>query len=149
MDGRIDVLGGWSPDDRSVEVADERSCGCGAAREALEESSVDCDMAGFRHAGSMTPNVRQLVSYRCQQSDFSCDFAYFVLLMMLGAQSITPDMVKGSERRVARLTLRLPPSLRDAIGRCAEKDRRSVSDWIVRTLEDAVAASEAKNTKPK
>jgi predicted HicB family RNase H-like nuclease len=53
-------------------------------------------------------------------------------------------MVKGSERRVARLTLRLPPSLRDAIGRCAEKDRRSVSDWLVKTLEDAVVACDGK-----
>ena len=58
-------------------------------------------------------------------------------------------MVKGSERRVARLTLRLPPSLRDAIGRCAEKDRRSVSDWIVMKLEDAVAPYEGRGGKPR
>jgi hypothetical protein len=63
-------------------------------------------------------------------------------------RSITRSMVKGSERRVARLTLRLPPSLRDAIGRCAEKDRRSVSDWIVMKLEDAVATCEGKSGKP-
>ncbi|HEX7842361.1 MAG TPA: hypothetical protein VF469_33040 [Kofleriaceae bacterium] len=63
-------------------------------------------------------------------------------------------MVKGSERRIARLTLRLSPSLRDAIGRCAVKERRSVSDWIVMKLEDAVVAcgdkpGESKGGKPK
>lgn len=56
--------------------------------------------------------------------------------MTLGA------MPKGPERREARFTLRLPPSLRDAIERCADKDRRSVSDWIVLALERAVAAVE-------
>jgi predicted HicB family RNase H-like nuclease len=76
-----------------------------------------------------------------------CDFAYIELDIDARA-SEDRRVVKGSERRVARLTLRLPPSLRDGIGRCADKDGRSVSDWIVRALADAVAAVEGRD-KPK
>lgn len=46
-------------------------------------------------------------------------------------------MPKGTERREKRITLRLPPSLREAIERQAELDGRSISDWIVRTLQTA------------
>jgi uncharacterized protein (DUF1778 family) len=46
----------------------------------------------------------------------------------------------------ARLTIRLTSSLRDAIGRCADRERRSVSNWIVKTLEDAVTAQEGSAT---
>jgi predicted transcriptional regulator len=41
------------------------------------------------------------------------------------------------------MTIRVPKSLRERLDKAAERDRRLVSDYIVVTLEDAVAASEA------
>src|SRR4051812_48766732 len=95
--------------------------------------------------------------HRCHKAPnvyHSVRFRILCLAPLACASEHPHSMVKGSERRVARLTLRLPPSLRDAIGRCAEKDRRSVSDWIVMKLEDAVVAcgdkpGESKGGKPK
>jgi len=55
-----------------------------------------------------------------------------------------PPMPKGPDRRDARLTLRLPPTLRASIQRWADEDRRTASDWIVFALEAAVAARERK-----
>jgi len=52
------------------------------------------------------------------------------------------------EPRVA-MTIRVPKSLRDRLDGAAERDRRTVSDYIVVTLEDAVAASEAAKAEPK
>jgi hypothetical protein len=49
---------------------------------------------------------------------------------------------KGAEPRIA-MTIRVPKSLRERLDKAAERDRRLVSDYIVVTLEDAVAASEA------
>ena len=40
--------------------------------------------------------------------------------------------------REERVTFRCPTTLRDAIERAAERDRRTVSDWIVLALERAV-----------
>ena len=55
---------------------------------------------------------------------------------------------KGAEPRDARMTLRLTKKLREGIERAAARDRRLASDWIQVTLEDAVAASDAKASKP-
>lgn len=44
-------------------------------------------------------------------------------------------MVKGSEIRDEKISIRLPASLLVAIQREAERDRRSVADVIVFTLE--------------
>ena len=53
-------------------------------------------------------------------------------------------MAKATEGEQARFTLRLPASLREAIGQAAKRERRSVSNWILNALADAVAQSEAK-----
>lgn len=47
-------------------------------------------------------------------------------------------MPRKSKDREVRFTLRLTKQLREAVQRCADKDRRTMSDWIVITLEDAV-----------
>lgn len=44
-------------------------------------------------------------------------------------------MPKGTERRDERITIRIPPSLRPLLEHAAEEDGRSVSDFIVRTLQ--------------
>lgn len=50
------------------------------------------------------------------------------------------DMVKDTdELRDAKLTIRLPSALLEAIKREADRDRRSVADVIVFTLEDRFA----------
>jgi uncharacterized protein (DUF1778 family) len=49
------------------------------------------------------------------------------------------------DKRDERIGLRVPAKLRAAIERCAERDRRKLSDWIVLALEDAVRAA---NTRP-
>jgi hypothetical protein len=41
------------------------------------------------------------------------------------------------DRNDARLTIRLTKELRTATGRCAARDHRTVSNWIVKTLTDA------------
>jgi uncharacterized protein (DUF1778 family) len=48
--------------------------------------------------------------------------------------------------RTERIAARVTPELRAAIERAAERDRRTVSDWISIVLEAAVASSE---TPPK
>lgn len=45
------------------------------------------------------------------------------------------------------MTLRMTKELREGIDRAAARDRRIVTDWILRVLEDAVAASDAKAAK--
>lgn len=47
---------------------------------------------------------------------------------------------KGREASTHRLTVRLPPLLYAAVLPLAERDRRSLSDWIRLTLEQAIAA---------
>lgn len=47
------------------------------------------------------------------------------------------DMTKGPEPRSAKITVRIPESLLEALERKAAKDRRSVSDVVVLMLEDA------------
>lgn len=42
------------------------------------------------------------------------------------------------------MTLRMTKALREGLERAAERDRRILSDFIVRALEDVVAASDAK-----
>lgn len=58
--------------------------------------------------------------------------------------SDTVRMGAGREKRDERMTFRVPSALRVAIERAAERDRRSVSDWIVLTLTDAVAKKRSK-----
>jgi uncharacterized protein (DUF1778 family) len=48
------------------------------------------------------------------------------------------------DKRDDRLTFRVPTTLRVAIERAAERDRRSVSDWIVIALTDAVKSKGGK-----
>ena len=47
-------------------------------------------------------------------------------------------MVKGAERRDARITVRIPSSLLEAIEREAEEQRRSVADVVMLILSDAL-----------
>jgi hypothetical protein len=47
-------------------------------------------------------------------------------------------MVKGPEVRATRFTIRLAPGLRAALEAAATKDRRSLSDFIVLKLEEAI-----------
>jgi hypothetical protein len=47
------------------------------------------------------------------------------------------------------MSLSLTRTLRDGLDRAAARDRRVVSDWIHITLEDAVAASDAKAAETK
>jgi hypothetical protein len=46
-----------------------------------------------------------------------------------------------ADRDGARITIRMPPELRDAIVRCAAADNRTVAGWISLRLVDAVAAA--------
>lgn len=48
------------------------------------------------------------------------------------------------DKRDDRLTFRVPTTLRVAIERAAERDRRTVSDWIVVALTDAVKSKGGK-----
>lgn len=48
-------------------------------------------------------------------------------------------MSQGRELLTHRLTVRLPGRVFEAMKRVAEEDRRTVSNWIVKTLERAVA----------
>ena len=54
----------------------------------------------------------------------------------------TPGVTKGQEPRDYRLTIRIPTSLHQAIKRTSVEDKRSVSDWIVVTLQAAIAERE-------
>ena len=51
----------------------------------------------------------------------------------------TPGVTKGQEPRDYRLTIRIPTSLHQAIKWTSVEDKRSVSDWIVVTLQAAIA----------
>lgn len=62
----------------------------------------------------------------------------------VGPPGHTGDMAKPV--RTERIAARVTPELRAAIERAAERDRRTVSDWISIVLEAAVASSE---TPPK
>lgn len=53
--------------------------------------------------------------------------------------SDTPCTMGKSSLRDERVTLRLPASLKQALERAAEQERRSVADIIVFTLEEAMA----------
>ena len=57
------------------------------------------------------------------------------------------DVPRGTPRD-ARMTLRMTRALREGLDRAAARDRRVVTDWILRVLEDAVAESDAKAAKP-
>lgn len=48
-------------------------------------------------------------------------------------------MPKGPERRDERITIRIPSSLREALDREAEAQRRSVADVVTIILTDALA----------
>jgi predicted HicB family RNase H-like nuclease len=54
----------------------------------------------------------------------------------------TSGVTKGQEPRDHRLTTRIPTSLHEAIQRAAAEDKRSVSDWIVVTLQAVIAERE-------
>lgn len=49
-------------------------------------------------------------------------------------------MPKGSERRTARLSVRVPESLKLALEREAERDRRTVADLLIIILERGLSA---------
>lgn len=53
-----------------------------------------------------------------------------------------PRVTKGQEPRDYRLTIRIPTSLHQAIKRTSVEDQRSVSDWIVVTLQAVIAERE-------
>jgi hypothetical protein len=57
------------------------------------------------------------------------------------------DDVPRGDPRDARMTVRMTRELRAGIDRAAARDRRVVTDWILRILEDAVAESDAKAAK--
>jgi hypothetical protein len=42
---------------------------------------------------------------------------------------------KGTTTRDTRLSVRVPHTLKEAIERCAERDRRTVADVVIITLE--------------
>jgi predicted HicB family RNase H-like nuclease len=58
-------------------------------------------------------------------------------------------VTKGQEPRDYRLTIRIPTSLHAAIKRTALEDKRSVSDWIVVTLQGVIAEREARAQREK
>lgn len=53
-------------------------------------------------------------------------------------------MAKGTERRDARLTIRIPQSVKAELEREAERERRSVSDMIIIFVTDALASRKRK-----
>lgn len=74
--------------------------------------------------------------------------------MSLSWRSDSPCMTlrvvtKGQEPRDYRLTIRIPTSLHTAIKRTAVDDKRSVSDWIVVTLQSVIAEREARAQREK
>ena len=52
------------------------------------------------------------------------------------------------ERRSERMTLRMSPALKRAVEALAERDNRSVSDWICLRLAIIVNAETAKTEAP-
>lgn len=48
-------------------------------------------------------------------------------------------MTRPKEPRIRRKMVRMPMSLRDRIERAAAEDDRSMNDWIVVTLQAAIA----------
>ncbi len=59
----------------------------------------------------------------------------------------TLGVTKGQEPRDYRLTIRIPTSLHDAIKRTSLEDKRSVSDWIVVTLQAVIAEREERSRR--
>jgi hypothetical protein len=57
------------------------------------------------------------------------------------------EVTKGQEPRDYRLTIRIPTSLHQAIKRTAVEDKRSVSDWIVVTLQAIIAEREERDAR--
>jgi len=51
----------------------------------------------------------------------------------------TSSVTKRQEPRDHRMMIRIPTSLRQALKRVAAEDDRSISDWIVVTLQAAIA----------
>jgi uncharacterized protein (DUF1778 family) len=49
------------------------------------------------------------------------------------------------DKRDERMTFRIPSALRASVERAAARDRRTVSDWIVLALTDAVAAAKKRS----
>lgn len=47
-------------------------------------------------------------------------------------------MVKGPEKRDARITVRIPTSLKDALEREARRQRRSIADVLYMIVSDAL-----------
>jgi hypothetical protein len=54
----------------------------------------------------------------------------------------TFGVTKGLAPRDHRLTTRIPTSLHEALKRVAAEDKRTLSDWIVVTLEAVIAERE-------
>lgn len=53
-------------------------------------------------------------------------------------------VTKRTEPRKHRMMIRIPVSLWHALKRVAAEDERSISDWIVVTLQEAIAKHERK-----
>lgn len=56
-------------------------------------------------------------------------------------------MTKGTERRTTRLSVRVPESLKVALEREAERDRRTLADVVIILLEDALAKRATRTKK--
>jgi predicted transcriptional regulator len=52
-------------------------------------------------------------------------------------------MVEDSERRLAPLSVRVPPSIKRELTQLAKADRRSLALYIQMVLEDHIAAKKA------
>jgi hypothetical protein len=57
------------------------------------------------------------------------------------------SVTKGPEKRVVRITVRLPETLHAQIQEAADADRRSKSDWIVIALEKIFEKREKRGSK--
>jgi hypothetical protein len=56
----------------------------------------------------------------------------------------TAPVTKRQEPRDHRMMVRIPTSLWQALKRVAAEDERSISDWIVVTLQEAIAKRDHK-----
>jgi hypothetical protein len=56
-------------------------------------------------------------------------------------------VTKGTEPRDHRLMVRIPTSLWHALKRVAAEDERTVSDWIVTTLTEAITKRDRKSSR--
>jgi hypothetical protein len=59
---------------------------------------------------------------------------------MIGAQAMARPPKRGSELRAVTLAVRVRPSLRRAIDKLADEERRSVSAMLEILLEEALQA---------